>query len=235
MLRPSFESWHSACGMVRGAKTRLHCYLQWFPFIKLNDADWKYIESAIFYTRFIEDASFILAEKMHFTADSFIQNKDSTLRGTKLVAPILYLYLLAVVIEFSQGDVETRSKTVSFYSGDIARAELHYKHSYSVFRDCLAFNSTKYQYYLKTDIKNFYNSISIDRLIQDMLDSSDGRYAPADLLVLKGLLLFCGEGKFPTIEDSPALSYLSTRVYLRSIDCSLEKSLSGLCFKKCAL
>lgn len=45
--------------------------------------------------------------------------------------------------------------------------------------------------------------------------------SPKWLLAIKNILAYCGNGRFPLIENSIMSSYLSTIIYLDEIDCEL--------------
>lgn len=78
-----------------------------------------------------------------------------------------------------------------------------------------------HQYFIKTDITNFFSSINIDILFDriDRICNKDAvKLTQTEITLYKELLLYCGNGRFPLIENSLASSYLATVVYLDEID-----------------
>ena len=78
-----------------------------------------------------------------------------------------------------------------------------------------------YQYYIKTEVTNFFNSINVNALIEwinFICNSGEDTILLAQLLLFKELLLYCGDGEFPLVENSVASSFLATVVYLDQID-----------------
>ena len=57
--------------------------------------------------------------------------------------------------------------------------------------------------------------------INAICNRGDNTIPQAQLLLYKELLLYCGDGVFPLIENSVSSSYLATVVYLDPIDCEL--------------
>ena len=227
-MHPSFESWQLACVLVKKERPRLDKYLQWYPFSNLSQDDWKSIESEDFYSTYIEDGSFILVESMRFITKGYMQKQGVTLRASTLVAPILYLYLLAFGLEYVRVFEDPRNEGVCLYSGDLEQKWIHYRKSYQAFVESKQFCSEKYEHCIKTDITNFFGSINVDTLLTEMQNRSAGHFSSTDALFIRGLLLYCGKGGFPTIQNHPTLSFLATQVYLSSIDASLCERLSRI-------
>lgn len=227
-MHPSFESWQLACVLVKKERPRLDKYLQWYPFSNLSQDDWKSIKSEDFYSTYIKDGSFILVESMRFITKGYMQKQGVTLRASTLVAPILYLYLLAFGLEYVRVFENPRNRGVCLYSGNLKQEWIHYRKSYQAFVESKQFCSEKYKHCIKTDITNFFGSISVDTLLVEMQNRSDGQFSSTDALFLRGLLLYCGKGGFPTIQNHPTLSFLATQVYLSSTDVSLHERLSRI-------
>jgi AbiA family abortive infection protein len=79
----------------------------------------------------------------------------------------------------------------------------------------------QYQYFIKTDLSDFYNNIDIDLLINTIDEKVNFEaigITQTELLIYKELLLYCGRGRFPLIENSMCSSFLSTIIYLSEID-----------------
>lgn len=55
---------------------------------------------------------------------------------------------------------------------------------------------------------------------------SANRYSAIEGIFLKDLLLYCGHGNYPTIQNHPTLSFLAVDVYLAEIDKKLQEKLN---------
>lgn len=227
-MHPSFESWKLACDLVQKERLRLDKYLQWYPFSKLSKDDWETIKAKSFYLTYIKDGSFILVESMRFVTSGYMQKQGVTLRASTLVAPVLFLYLLAFGLEYVLVFDDPRNEGICLYSGDLKQKWIHYRKSYQAFVESKQFCSEEYEYCIKTDITNFFGSINVDALLTEMQTRSAGGFSSTDALFIRGLLLYCGKGGFPTIQNHPTLSFLATQVYLGSIDVSLRERLSRI-------
>lgn len=227
-MHPSFESWQLACVLVQKERSRLDKYLQWYPFSKLSKDDWETIKAEDFYSTYIKDGSFILVESMRFITKGYMQKQGMTLRASTLVAPVLFLYLLAFGLEYVRVFKDPRSEGVCLYSGNLKQEWIHYRKSYQAFVESKQFCSEEYEHCIKTDITNFFGSINVDMLLTEMQNCSDGQFSSTDALFVRGLLLYCGNGGFPTIQNHPTLSFLATQVYLSGIDVSLHERLSRI-------
>lgn len=224
MMHPSYESWRDACDTMMRQKRRLKSYFQWYPFSILSKSNWEVLSSETFFSTYIQDGAFLICYSMRFTTKGFIQKQGVVFRDSVLVSPILFLYLLAFGIEYQRVFVDPRSEMACEYAGDIINKQAQYKQSYR--RYCAHKRVAKgcYSYYLKTDVTNFFGSINVDRLISKMQDCSNGGFSATDGLFLRALLLYCGEGIFPTIQNHPTLSFLATKVFLSDIDAELTRS-----------
>lgn len=227
-MHPSIESWQLACDLVQRERPRLDKYLQWYPFSKLSRDDWEAIKTVSFYSSYIKDGSFILVESMRFITKGYMQKQGVTLRASTLVSPILFLYLLAFGLEYVRMFDDPRDGGICLYSGDLKQQWIHYRKSYQAFVETKQFCSEEYDHCIKTDITDFFGSINVDSLLTEMQNRSAGQFSSTDALFLRGLLLYCGNGGFPTIQNHPTLSFLATQVYLGGIDVSLRERLSRL-------
>lgn len=224
-MEVSYKSWRAACRMVKREKPRLRSYLQWYPFSVMDAEDWNFVESEQFYSSFIKDGSFIMCRSMRFLRDGLVQKSGHAFRDTKLVSPVIYLYLLAFAIEFHSVFSPPFTSENMFYSGNIAYRRLHYRSSYRSYCQALKACSQEYQWCVKTDISHFFGSINVDRLISDMEQFSNGALSLSDTQFVKGLLLYCGKGGYPIIQNHAGLSYLATVVYLCDIDGALSRKM----------
>ena len=100
----------------------------------------------------------------------------------------------------------------------------YYKKDYDVFFKTLNDLSQSYRYFIKTDVKDFFPNIDMNKLfdIINLRFAETGvKIAQKDLMVYKELLLCLGQGEFPLIENCAASSFLATVVYLETPDSKL--------------
>ena len=201
---------------------RLQSYLQWYPFSRLSPDDWCFIGSDKFYEQYIKEGAFIIISSMNYRTNGFIQKQGVAFRESVLISPVNYLYILAFGIEYHGLFKDSREDTTCEYAGDLACCQVHYGDAYR--RYCSAKRSAKhdYKYYLKTDISNFFGSISVDSLITKMQGYTGDEFTIVDGLFIRALLLYCGAGKYPVIQNHPTLSFLATKVFLLDADKKLE-------------
>lgn len=118
--------------------------------------------------------------------------------------------------------------------------DVMYKKSYDEFYNSINSNKKDFDYYLKTDLSNFFSNINVNILVEkiDGNCNKNGNkisIASSELKVLKDILEYAGFGKFPTIENSVATSFLATNVYLDEIDNYIydyiSKNINEDCFK----
>ena len=132
------------------------------------------------------------------------------------------LVLQAVGKEVSNHYQPIRKVSIdAFYAGNYEHMRAKYKQDYDEFYKLINANIADCQYFIKTDVTNFFPNINLDILI-DQIDKraniGDINFTPTQLKMIKELLSYCGAGKFPTIENSVASSYLATIVYADEID-----------------
>ena len=214
---------------MKDQKRRLRCYLQWYPFSVLNTFDWQLLSSENFFSAYIKDGAFIACTSMNYVTSGFIQKQGASFRDSTLISPIMFLYLVAFGIEYQRCFADPREDMICEYAGDLANNCAQYKDSYRRYCDQKRIAKSQYSYYLKTDLSNFYNSINVDKLMSKMQSYSDKNFSATDCLFLRALLLYCGAGKFPTIQNHPTLSFLATKVYLSDIDAELFRCIDSNC------
>ena len=59
--------------------------------------------------------------------------------------------------------------------------------------------------------------------INQVCNKNFHNFSQCELLLIKELLLYCGNGDYPIIENSMASSYMATVVYLDEIDTELHE------------
>lgn len=197
-------------------------YLQWFPFSNLSETDQDDISSVEFYKKYIENGTFVLFPAALHQSENYIQKGDGSFRDASLISPILFLVLQSIGKEISEKYIAQRSSDIEvYYAGNYPCMRPRYKQDYDMFFKSVNADIEGYQYFIKTDISNFFPSISLDKLISrmDQVCNSDRVQIPQNRLSLyKMILQYCGNGRFPLIENSVCTSYLATVVYLDEID-----------------
>lgn len=223
MFGITYKTWKHTCQMYfdlsLGSKK---AYLQWFPFSRIDKDEEQYISSEEFFREYIEKAAFVLFPEAMHQSENFLQKADGSFRDSSLVSPILYLVLQAIGKEISNHYQPVRNTCIDvFYAGNYEYMRAKYKQDYDKFYKLINTHISSCQYFIKTDITNFFPNINLDILIKQIDERSniEGVYFnPTQLKMIKELLLYCGNGKFPTIENSTASSYLATIVYTDEID-----------------
>lgn len=231
MFGITYNTWKSVCNMYFSLNAGSQkAYLQWFPFTKLSSADKKTISGEEFYNRYIKTASFILFSPSMHQSENFLQKGDGSFRDSSLVAPILFLFLQAIGLEIHNQYTPIRPSDIFFYyAGNYRYLRPRYKQDYDDFFKELNASIDEYQYFIKTDISNFFANISVDKLIMqvdDVCNSDSIVFSQTQLHLFKELLKYCGNGKFPLIENSIASSFLATVVYLDPVDKALHEYIS---------
>ena len=201
-------------------------YLQLFPFSKISSDDCKYLASEDFFSKYIRTGGFVAFPNTLYQTENYIQKGDGSFRNSSLISPILYLVLQAVGKEISEKYVLQRPNSISiYYAGNYLENRPIYKQDYDNFFKEINGSIEQYQYFIKTDISNFYSSINLDKLIRQIdcvCNQVATVFTQTHLLLYRRLLQFCGAGKFPLIENSIASSYLATVIYLDPIDKELH-------------
>lgn len=232
MFGVKFETWASICDMYFSLKKgSLKSYLQWFPFTKLTSAEKEIIKSKEFYEKYINTASFVFFPSVMHQSENFLQKGDGSFRDSSLVAPILYLMLQAIGKEIHEKYSPQRPASISaYYSGNYNFMRSKYKQDYDNFFKEINSNIDKYQYFIKTDITNFFANINVDKLIVQIdavCNSEKIAFTQTQLYLFKEFLKYCGNGRFPLIENSIASSFLATIVYLDEVDIKLHKYITN--------
>lgn len=226
MLGIKYETWENICQMYfnLGDGTKA-AYLQWFPFTKISSEDQAVIMSEDFYNRYIKSGAFVHFPVAMHRSENFIQKCDGSFRDSSLLSPILYLILQALGKEISSVYSSQRGDQIEvFYAGNYDEMRPKYKQDYDDFFKAINSCIPVSQYFIKTDLSNFFSTINVDILISriDRICNNDTvHFSQTQLLILKELLLYCGGGRFPLVDNSMASSFLATVVYLDEIDSRL--------------
>ena len=231
MFGITYETWHSVCEMYfklqNGSKK--NC-LQWFPFTKLTYSDEERMASEEFFNQYIKTGTFLLFPNTLYQSENFLQKSDGSFRNASLISPVLYLILQSIGKTIHKCYTSVRSSSISvYYAGNYAFDRPHYKQDYDDFFKELNASVDEYQYFIKTDITNFFANINIDILIAQIdriCNSPNVVFSQTQLHLFKSLLSYCGNGRFPLIENSMASSFLATVVYMDQIHELLSQYIS---------
>lgn len=232
MFGISYDTWKNVCNMYFSLKLGSQkAYLQWFPFTKLSSEDKDIIAGEDFYNSYIKTGSFILFPPAMHQSENFLQKGDGSFRDSSLIGPILYLVLQSIGKEIHNRYISVRPSDISvYYAGNYEHLRPKYKQDYDDFFKELNASIDEYQYFIKTDITNFFANISVDKLIaqvDEICNHETIAFSQTQLHLFKEFLLYCGNGRFPLIENSIASSFLATVVYLDAADDALHKYISA--------
>jgi AbiA family abortive infection protein len=230
MFKIQYETWKNICTLYFDIKSESQrAYLQWFPFTKLSEQDKQYIVSESFFYQFIQNPAFLINPAIVHQSENFLQKSDGSFRDSSLIAPVLYLILQCIGKEISYHYQDMRQNNVTvYYAGNYSYDRVIYRTDYSDFYKHINAYAENYNYFIKTDITNFYNNINVDILmdrIDKVCNADNVCFSQPTLQVYKSFLLYCGHGRFPLIENSVASSFLATVVYLDEIDQRLSNYL----------
>lgn len=228
MFGITYDTWNQVCKMYFGlSKGCKKAYLQWFPFSKMSESDEIYIMSEAFFEKYIKNASFVLFPEAMHQSENFLQKGDGSFRDSSLLSPILYLVLQAIGKEIHNHYQPIRSVNIdAFYAGNYEYMRAKYKVDYDNFYKLINSYICNCTYFIKTDITNFFPNINLDILmnkIDERSNVSENNFTPTQLKMIKEFLAYCGSGRFPTVENSVASSFLSTVIYLDEIDDQIYK------------
>lgn len=222
MFGIEYCTWQSICDMYfdMGSKSQ-KMYLQWFPFSRLSDQDKQTIRSKDYFEKHISSGAFTMYPAVMQRSENYIQKADGSFRDATLISPILYLVLQSVGKKVSECYSRTNKSVETYYSGNYREMCPKYKMDYDAFFKSINSYTDDYQYYIKTDITNFFGCINQDILfdrIDDVCNRAKTNISQLELSLYKELFSYCGNGRFPLIENSLASSYLATIVYLDEVD-----------------
>lgn len=202
-------------------------YLQWYPFTRLPSQDKEKLMSEDFFLKQIKTGIFLYYSENWLVANNYIMKGDGNFRNASLVSPLMYLMALSIGKTISKKYVSERPVGVkAFYAGNFNEDRLYYRKDYDVFFKTLNECSQDYQYFIKTDVKDFFSNIDVNHLFEILdrrLAQIGNAISQKDLLLYKELLLCLGQGEFPLIENSAISSYLATMVYLDEADVNLHR------------
>jgi AbiA family abortive infection protein len=231
MFEISYDTWHKVCDMYLSKRSaNLHSYLQWFPYSKLEKDDIHYTRSEEFYNKYIKHGHCVLFSSVMFRTENYLQKSDGSFRNATLISPLLYLILQCIGKTIADKYQSKRPTDIEvFYGGNYQNMDGHYKIPYYDFFASINREINNYDYFIKTDVRNFYDNIKLNTLMAEIdgnVNFNETIISPSLLHLYKNIFSYCGSGKYPLVENSVASSYLSTIIYLEPIDCELYEYLS---------
>lgn len=223
MFHISYNTWESVCTMYQTIPNGLkRSYLQWYPFAKMNKSDFDEIKSQSFFERYICSGAFVLSSDIMFLGENYLTKKDCSFRDAGLLSPILFLVLQCIGKEISVSYQPQRQDDIEvIYSGNYSEFRPYYKKDYDRFVKMINSCQDSFDYYIKTDVTQFYSNIRLELLlgrINEICNKNEVVFSQTQLQLYKSLLAYCGRGRFPLLQNSLACSYLSTVVYLDETD-----------------
>jgi len=227
VLSITYETWKYVCEMYFSQKPGvLKSYLQWFPFSKLRPEEKKSISSEAYFQRYIQNGAAVLFPLFMLRTDNYLQKGDGSFRNSSLISPLLFLVLQAVGKTVHDKYKPNRPDSISvFYAGNYNYGRCHYKQDYDDFFKEINADLDEFDFFIKTDIRDFFGNIDPNKLM-NMIDTNVNKHKieimQHHLQMYKELLSFCGNGRFPLIENSIASSFLATVVYLSDADITLQ-------------
>lgn len=228
MLSIKHEDWKKSCISIFTQKQgRKKVFLQWYPFSKLSYQDKNTIMSEKFFDEYIKTGMFLIQPENTTIMNNYMLKSDGNFRNATLVSPIMYILSIAIGRTISKKYQSSEETNINkFYAGNFSENRIYYKKDYDIFFKMLNNISKSYQYFIKTDVKDFFSNINVNKLfemIENRLLETDNFISLKDLLIYRELLLFMGQGEFPLIENNTTSSYLATIIYLEELDNNLNK------------
>ena len=208
-------------------------YLQLIPFTKLSESDKEFLASEDFFYKWIKTGAFTYYSDTWNISNAYIMKSNGTYRRATNISPMFFLFISAFtkyISKFYLTDYEGRD-IQSFYAGDIILNQFNYKKAYDNYCKEINNQSQCYTHFIKLDVSNFFTNININKLfslIDTRINSENTNIRSRDLLYFKELLKCLGNGTFPIIRNSTALSFLATKVYLKQFDINLYDYVSEL-------
>src|SRR5690625_3503168 len=163
-------------------------FLQWHPFTRLSDQDKELLVSEDFFRNYIQTGLFLYYQENWLVANNYLMKGDGNFRNASLISPIMYLLAQTIGKTISKKYVSSRPLAVeAFYAGNFQENRLYYRKDYDLFFKTINDLSQSYQYFIKTDIKDFFSNIDINLLFEMIANRLLERDEP---ISQKNLLLY---------------------------------------------
>ena len=234
----TYESWQETCEMflspVNDFRLRqsFSMYIQDYPFTKLTLKDKQEIESSDFYTKYIESGAILFNDSVLFRTKNFVIKNSGGFRNSQLLSPYMFLIEEAIGLEVQKRYQEIRDddeNLIAFYSGNFSTHNVLYKDEYQNFSKWNNYYAVEdYPYFIKTDLSDYFTNINLSKLVASMNKRFSKKFTPLQQKTIVDIFSYCGNGKYPLVQNSVSSSFLATKVYLDDIDTNLGKFISEL-------
>lgn len=233
----SYESWKETCDMYLSTVTDISLrrsfamYLQLYPFTRITSVDKTIISSKGFYDNFIKSGAIFHNDSVLKRSNNFILKNNGGFRDAQLLSPLMFLILQAIGVEICKRyrqKRETDENIVAFYAGNFLDHKSLYKSQYQEFSKWNNYYAEEYPYFIKTDLSDYFSNIKFDKLLNLINNNVQAKFTPIQQKTIIDILNYCGDGKFPLVQNSTASSFLATIVYLDIIDVKLGNFIKKL-------
>ena len=226
MFQIEYEDWESVCThLLKQNRGRMRRYLQWYPFSCLTNAEKTHLQSKSFFDEYIKTGFFLYSSDTWHITNNYLTKSDGNYRHASLVSPIMYLLALAIGKNIAKRYISTRQNEIEvYYAGNFNEDKLSYHGEHAKFVKRIKEIAPQRQYYIKTDIKDFFSNIDVSDLFNSIANNLKNTSSPLsqkNLKIYKELFLYFGKGEFPLLDNCATTSYLSTIVYLEDADKNL--------------
>lgn len=216
MIDFGYSVWKESCEEVFNyAKTHGKYYIQLYPFLIISNFD--EIKSEEYYNLYVKTGAILIEKNNLITAENYTMRSDGSFRKRYLMSPIIFLYYISIGKYIYLNYKNIRNTSIeTFYSGNFSEKELHYQKEYTIFSNRLEMLSSDYKYYIKVDIKEFFNNINLLKVKNKLLEKTGS--IESEAFVIEYFLKFFGNGEMPQTECGITSSYISTVIYLGDAD-----------------
>lgn len=220
MLEIEYNEWIELCNdLKKYISAYRKFYLQLYP---ITEEMLEKIKEENHFNKYIKTGAFLWDDINWIKCENSSMNVDGTLRQRDLISPLFYIIYIFIGSKINKIYKDKRNKNIEvYYAGNLDKHRYHYKIEYNKFCKEAIRVSKDYKYYIKTDIKNFFNNINIDLLfyhISTNINDTKLNISLEELNFIKEFIKFIGNGKLPQIEEGVTSSYLATKIYLEEID-----------------
>lgn len=233
----SYESWKETCDMYLSTVTDISLrrsfamYLQLYPFTRITSVDKTIISSKDFYDNFIKSGAILYNDSVLKRSNNLILKNNGGFRDAQLLSPLMFLILQAIGVEICKRyrqKRETDENIVAFYAGNFLDHKSLYKSQYQEFSKWNNYYAEEYPYFIKTDLSDYFSNIKFGKLLNLINNNVQAKFTPIQQKTIIDILNYCGDSKFPLVQNSTASSFLATIVYLDIIDVKLGNFIKKL-------
>ena len=220
MLKIEYDEWSELCNnLKRYISAYRKFYLQLYP---ITEEILEKVKEENYFNKYIKTGAFLLDDINWIKCENPNMNADGTLRQRNLISPLFYIIYIYIGNKINKLYKNKRNTDIEvYYAGNLEKNRFHYKKEYNEFCKKAIKLSKNYKYYLKTDIKNFFNNINIDLLfyyISANINETKLNVSLEELNFMEEFIKFIGDGRLPQTEEGVTSSYLATKIYLEEID-----------------